>query len=259
MNPKASMHSSTMYAPGTVFRFYASSAAEHYTGLFLKDGAVLQIKTPNGTSKTKYDSFETWRASIDPSYNVLKVDASKARGAPDGFDYPDSHHPVYTWLKWCMSITWEAAPQLLENQDYKQAYNVLAALNRKYKDCIDYHYLVGNRRYNTINLSPDPFATRVSARVCYFTNYSRSYRLTREITAIQTEITDAHKKLVEFLEPIRPYMERQFKIGELKKQIRAEEAGVRRKMRKMDQIQLKINAHKTAINMLTRTLEEASA
>jgi len=59
------------YPPSTLLRFYPDESDTHYTGVSLKDGAILQQKP----DRKSFDSLEKWLASLpgSPSVGMLDV------------------------------------------------------------------------------------------------------------------------------------------------------------------------------------------
>jgi hypothetical protein len=125
----------TSYAPGTLFRLYTNDETQsisfptkpkHYTAVLLKDGKVLEVKNPDTGLKNTFDSLEVWQSSRPDC--TLKADESKSSGVLIGYDtssfnYPTEKHSAYKWVQWCYSIVKEAAPQLLNSEEFKLAYN----------------------------------------------------------------------------------------------------------------------------------------
>lgn len=77
------MESTTIeYTPKSILRFYTSSEQkEHYSAVVLTDQSLLQVKTPMGVTKERFESVEQWLSSLpgQPTSNQLVIDTNPSR------------------------------------------------------------------------------------------------------------------------------------------------------------------------------------
>jgi hypothetical protein len=76
------MESTIEYTPKSILRFYTSSEQiEHYSAVVLTDLSVLQVKTPMGVTKERFESVEQWLTSLpgQPSSSQLVIDTNPSR------------------------------------------------------------------------------------------------------------------------------------------------------------------------------------
>lgn len=48
----------------SMFRYYIPNTNLHYTALKLADGSILQVKTPEGSCKRRFENMDSWRATL---------------------------------------------------------------------------------------------------------------------------------------------------------------------------------------------------
>lgn len=214
--------------PGTLYRIY--SGDKHYTAVQLKDGSVLEVKNPDTGNKTKFASIEEWRVSH--SATEVKTDASKANGVVlpklknKGFNCPENNKTANTsWLYWCYEMMAEGAPQLLESEEVKTAYNEFRTVCEKYASEFRFHtysfmrrkckYSPENLRYRTTykSIYGDTFEDKWFGLQAYFHSdvYGRgsypswprtpAFSSVEESQAVRNEIGAAYKKLYDLIRP----------------------------------------------------------
>lgn len=149
----------TVFAIGTTFRFYKEDET-HYTAVQIKDNKILQVKNPEGNEKKIYESLIEWMEAIGAKEDQLKIETmktqaervsvEKAKDKPrvgkttDGFIIPrDKTINLNKWFRWVYKIIKEAAPELLESEEVKNAYNNLVSICLKDSDIQSEYYLRG--------------------------------------------------------------------------------------------------------------------
>ena len=265
------------YAPGTLFRIYTADNSKHYTALLLKDGKVLELKNPDTGKKETFPSLTMWRASHGATEEDVKVDSSKSAGIvigsnTNGFNYPTDRDSAYNWIKWCYSIVKETAPQLLEVEEFKTAYNNMVDLLTKHKkELCDYrtyssgvnYYSPSNIRYEVNN---NPYGYKWCGFNGHFKNdyYHHSYYSGGKSTTgyskddydkARTEIVSAYKTIIDSIKPkIEDYMNKKFKIAKTEKDIRDKQAAIKRTEKKLNALQSTVDWYKSYIEKETANL-----
>jgi hypothetical protein len=159
-----------------------------------------------------------WRASHSATEEDIKVDASKSSGVVIGsdtsdFNYPTEKHYAYKWVQWCYSIVKEAAPQLLNSEEFKTAYNKIVELCtkhkqelsdwRKYNSGVD-RYKPDNIRIATKNQYPGEFLGRFHYQYYSYSPYSgpghKRYTAT-DYTEAGNELSAAYVAIVNIIKP----------------------------------------------------------
>lgn len=279
-NPRMSFE--TTYAPGTLFRLYANDESQsisfptkpkHYTSVLLKDGKVFEVKNPDTGLKNTFDSLEAWQLARPDC--TLKADESKSVGIVIGsdrlgFNYPNENHNAYKWVQWCYSIVKEVAPQLLEVEEFRVAYNNMVELCTKHKqELTDWcRYSTGITRYSPNNIiiaTKNMYRGEMSGFPgrFYYQNYSYSpysgaghkrYTPT-EYTEANTEIGTAYVAIVNIIKPaIENYMTKKYNIAKTEKDISNKRAAIKRFEKKVSKLQNEINWYKSYIQKDTTTL-----
>ena len=154
------------YAPGTIFRIYTSDKTYHFTVVLLKNGKILEVKNMSVAKKQTFPSLTMWRTFHSATEEEVQVDTSKCSGTvimdsiADGFNYPKENHTAYKWIQWCYSIVKEAAPHLLNSEEFKLAYNNMVDICNQYKNDLSHiystrrdinYYSPDNIKYNNAN------------------------------------------------------------------------------------------------------------
>ena len=272
----------TSYAPGTLFRLYANDETQsisfptkpkHYTGVLLKDGKVLEVKNPDTGLKNTFDSLEAWQ-SYRPDC-TLKADESKSSGVvigsnTVGFNYPTEKRSAYKWIQWSYSIVKETAPQLLKSEEFKSAYNKMVELCTKHKqELTDWRsYSAGVSRYSPDNIHIVSNKSQwrgemsgFSGRFQYYT-YPISYsslghmKYTKEeYDKACNEIGAAYVAVVNIIKPeIESYMTKKYNVAKTEKDIRNNQAAIKRYEKKLIALQSTIDYYKSYIQKDTIAL-----
>lgn len=263
------------YNPGTLFRIYAADNSKHYTAVLLKDGQVLEVKNPDTGKKETFPSLTVWRASHSATEEDVKVDASKGSGViigsdTNGFNYPTEKARTYKWVQWCYSIVKEAAPQLLNSEEFKAAYNNMVEDCTKHKqELTDWRsYSSGINRYSPDNIhiaTKNQYRGEMSGFPGYFQYqyyshfpYSRPdhKRYTKEdYDKATTEIGAAYIAIVNIIKPeIESYMTKKYNIAKTEKDISDKRAAIKRYEKKVSKLQNEINWYKSYIEKDTASL-----
>jgi hypothetical protein len=260
------------YNPGTMFRIYAADNSKHYTAVLLKDGQVLEVKNPDTGKKETFPSLTMWRASHSATEEDVKVDASKSSGIvigsdTSGFNYPTEKYSAYRWIQWCYSIVKEAAPQLLNSEEFKTAYNKMVELCTKHKQELSEwrNYNTGMNRYHPINIHiatknqyPGEFPGRFHYQYYSYSPYSepghKRYTAT-DYTEAGNELAAAYVAIVNIIKPeIESYMTKKYNIAETENDIRYRRSAIKRYEKKVSKLQYEINWYKSYIEKDTDTL-----
>ncbi len=260
------------FAPGTMFRSYTADQSKHYTAVLLKDGKVLEVKNPETGIKTTFDSFDAWQASHPDC--TLKIDESKSFGVVmtsinDGFNYPNEKHRAYRWIQWCYSIVKEAAPQLLNSEEFKLAYNNMVALCTKHKKGLyDYHNYHSNvDRYEPKNITinkklntygyPAYFKTEVYQH-SYFPRQLNSPQYSKEeYKQACIDIGTAYEALINIIKPqIESYMTKKFNIFNTRQNINYSRAAINRYVKKINRLKDTIKQYETYIKNKTDNIDK---
>lgn len=136
-------------APGMHYRIFPDSTSnKHYTVVLLKDNSYLEVNNIDKPGvKTKFSTLEEWHKARGESYEVIRDKKDKHIGIkvtvnPEhGFKVPTTKNDICgaAALKWCYGIISEAAPELLENEEVKKAYNDLVDVCAKYPNLWSFH------------------------------------------------------------------------------------------------------------------------
>jgi hypothetical protein len=223
-----------------------------------------------------------WRASHSATEEDVKVDASKSSGVVIGsdtlgFNYPTEKARTYKWVQWCYSIVKEAAPQLLNSEEFKAAYNNMVEVCTKHKqELTDWHnYRPGMKRYNLDNIlivnNKNQYRGVMSGfpgsfQYQYYSNSPYSgpgyKRYTKEdYDKATTEIGAAYVAVVNIIKPeIEPYMPKKYKIAQTEYDIRDKRAAIKRYEKKVSKLQNEINWYtsyiKSDTDAITKLQEE---
>jgi hypothetical protein len=146
----------------STFRLYKDDT--HWTAVSLKDGGILEVKGPGGSSKERFDSVDAWRSSraadgrLEETRKVGGIQRPTVSADTHGFHY--DYGSKKGWLNWCYEIMLEGAPHLLERTDVRDAFNALYKYVYENKigagSEVRFDYLVykhGTDRYSIHNLS----------------------------------------------------------------------------------------------------------
>jgi len=263
------------YNPGTMFRIYAADNSKHYTAVLLKDGQVLEVKNPDTGKKETFPSLTMWRASHGATEEDVKVDASKSSGVVIGSDtgginYPTEKHYAYKWVQWCYSIVKEAAPQLLNSEEFKAAYNNMVEFCTKHKqELTDWRsYSSSMNRYSPNNILiaaknqyygemcgfPGRFQYQYYSHSPYSGVGHKRYTAT-DYTEAGNELGAAYVAIVNIIKPeIEGYMTKKHKIAQTKNDISYRQAAIKRYEKKLSALQGTIDCYKSYIEKDTAAL-----
>lgn len=164
--------------PNTILRFYeVNGKEEHYSAVILKDGSVIETKSPNGSAnktdytnaKKQYESVDAWRESLPghPAFENIVVDAKKedekkkstkekstkeksVKAPPKKKCNVPSKKAGTTTRYWAIhihSIMKEANPELLTREDVVDTYNQFVLDIDRYDTISHSHIPVVNKRY----------------------------------------------------------------------------------------------------------------
>jgi hypothetical protein len=264
------------YAPGTLFRIYSTDNSKHYTAVLLKDGQVLELKNPDTGTRETFPGLSMWRASHGAAEDEVQVDSSKGIGVvmgsdTNGYNYLTEKHPAYKWIQWCYSIVKEAAPQLLKSEEFKTTYNKMVELCTKYKqELTDWRrYNTGVDRYKPDNIhivtNKNQWRGEMSGFPGRFQYQSYSYspysgpghkRYSKEdYDKATTEIGAAYVAVVTIIKPeIESYMTKKYNVAKTEKDIRNNQAAIKRYEKKLSALQSTIDYYKSYIQKDTATL-----
>jgi hypothetical protein len=266
------------HAPGTLFRVYTADKSKHYTAVLLRDGQVLEVKNPDPDSKTgmKFPSLTMWRASHGASEEDLVVDASKGRGVvvgseTNGFNYPQEFHTAYAWARWCFEILKELAPQLLNSEALKLAYNHMVELCTKHKQelrCF-YYSNTGLNRYSSSHIRWDE-KKEWSGFEGYFYYYNFNYspysgvghkRYSKaDYDEARKEIVAAYKVILDIIKPeIEAPMSKKYKLVEAQKKIHDSQKYIKKLEQKVTDFHKSIEWYKSIIVQETAKLTQLEA
>jgi hypothetical protein len=263
------------YSPGTLFRIYAADNSKHYTAVLLKDGQVLEVKNPDTGKKETFPSLTMWRASHGATEENVKADESKGVGVvmgsdTNGFNYPTEKHYAYKWVQWCYSIVKEAAPQLLDSEEFKVAYNNMVELCTKHKqELADWRsYSSTYNRYNPNNIlingknqyrgDMSGFPGRFQYQYYYTSPYSGAGHkryTTADYDNASTEIGAAYVAVVNIIKPqIEDYMTKKHNIAKTEKVIKDKQMAIKRTEKKLIALQSTVDWYKSYIEKETANL-----
>jgi hypothetical protein len=213
-----------------------------------------------------------WRASHGAAEDEVQVDSSKGIGVvtgsdTNGFNYPTEKHYAYKWVQWCYSIVKEAAPQLLNSEEFKTAYNKIVELCtkhkqelsdwRRYNSGVD-RYKPDNIRIATKNQYPGEFLGRFHYQYYSYSPYSgpghKRYTAT-DYTEAGNELGAAYVAIVNIIKPeIESYMTKKYNIAKTQNDIRYRQAAIKRYEKKLSNLQNEINWYKSYIEKDTAAL-----
>jgi hypothetical protein len=233
------------YKPGTIFRAYNADKSTHNTALLLKDGRVLELKNADGSHKKTYDSYESWcvEKAIDAT---IETDTSKAAGVVIGKDTHGFNVCLddnESWFPWCYRMMCESAPQLLENDAVKDAFNSLVAICEKHSEFRSGKWVHKTEYYNQGNLcyyDYMPIKGMIGQfRTEFMPNDPSGWTKEMYATA-RKEIGEAYKKLYDLIAPdVKPYMEKQYTLIQKKNKLKLEKKLVRCYERKAHELNWK--------------------
>lgn len=266
------------YAPGTLFRISTPDKSNHFTAVLLKDGKVLEVKNPHTGKKEIFPSLTMWRASHGASEEEVQVDASKGSGVvissiADGFNYPTENISAYNWIRWCYSIVKEAAPQLLEVEEFKLAYNKMVEVCTKYKQELDDYrnYITGSNHYTSTNIQiindKSHHLSRSYGFNIHFKYEQYMYspysgighkRYSKEdYEQARKELGLAYVAVVEIIKPhIENYMEKKYKVLNTKNQLSKSKAKINRNLRKIESLKASIGYCERNIKYETNIIDK---
>lgn len=161
--------SSDKYTIGSLLRIFTADRSKHYTAVVLKDGKLLEVKNPETTERTMFESVEKYLelrlvdgATLEVSDKETVVKERKEKVKVEGVKSkknkircPKASGPWSNWIRWCYSIMKEGARDLLSNEDVIVAYNTYAKILFKYKDELstDQTFTRKYYRYNLTNIT----------------------------------------------------------------------------------------------------------
>ena len=236
--------------PNTILRFYeVNGKEEHYSAVILKDGSVIETKSPNGAAnktdctnaKKQYESIDAWRESLPghPAFENIIVDAKKenekekstketstkeksvkeksVKAPKKKCNVPSKKAGTTTryWAIHIHSIMKEANPELLTREDVIDAYNQFVLDIDKY-DTIGYsHMPVVHKRYaHGIKLEGNS-----PSCMTIFHNIRQNGRIRKEI---EDEMCAYYRPLYELIKrDVVPYAEKkdyEIQVKESRKQ-----------------------------------------
>jgi hypothetical protein len=235
-------------APGTLFRLTTADGSKHCTAVVCKNGSLYEVKNEISAVRERFETLEAWQQARGADL-VLTTDTSKAGatgpliqiGNTHGFHYPDERVSAFYWLKWVYSMLVEAAPQLLENETLKAAYNKMVAVTTENKDRINtYYYRIcrysSSSRYNKDNLRLTP--NSYNGWNGYYCGFVLEYRFsTSETNKIRKEIAEQYRIIVEIVSPaVQEYMSSRYESHIKKYYI----SKIKRRVKHLERKQMKI-------------------
>ncbi len=153
------------YTKGSLFRYYKEDGT-HYTAVLLKDGAVLEVKNPEGIQKTKFASLTEWKETRGFTDDKIQVDAERkhtqtaATEESHVMKYPRNNKKSNIQLRWYYTMMKECNPEMLDNEEIIKAYNALVDVCHKYYNelCSSYHFSRSCYKYSTNLLSNSAYS-----------------------------------------------------------------------------------------------------
>jgi hypothetical protein len=132
-------------APGTIYRIYKDAVAQsgpHYTAVLMKDGRIYEVKNPDTSVKTIFDSLAAWCEARGVATEAVSVTTKKMLETVDkagletvdrgGFNVPRYKGKVSRLFNYYYDTLATADPKLLEKEEVKTAYNNLVGACSKY-------------------------------------------------------------------------------------------------------------------------------
>jgi hypothetical protein len=249
------------YSANTLFRLKAQDNSKHYTAILLKNGKIYEVKNSDThTRGTTYNSLEDWKNSKEPSL-TLSVDTSKSRPTftiPEnkGFNYPNTTdlHTTYNWIQWCYSIVCEAAPHLLDNDDFRMAYNEMVDICTTYKNIHYAWHITKHNRYSLLNIGIknqhigySPNSTNLLGG--YHGHILKERNMSQDdFKSICDKFYNVYKKIVNIISPeIEPYMKRKITDTFTKKAISFNKAFITRTTKRISRLEKQILTYKEYI------------
>lgn len=204
------------YTPGTTFLAFTKDNSKNYALLVLSDGKFLEVKNPDTGRKTPFDTLELWKAShLDCTFKtqVSKIVTIPISDVVDGFNYPSEMHPYNGWVRWCYGMVKEAAPHLLDSEEFKRNYNKMVEVCDKHKQELhcDYYSYDENRRYchrniNLVDIDINPW-NGFPAMFPMEINMDKTGYSKQEYETARKEIIEAYKAVLDIIKPnIENYM-----------------------------------------------------
>lgn len=241
---------------GQIYRLYPSDDQKHYTAVAIAGGKVLEVKGPDTTTKTTYDSLEQWKTARGPA--VKFEESPPAFNVRKGDEFYGFHYPVKTsnkyqfgaagvweWPRWCFSMIREGAPQLLKEEAVRNAYNSLITVLKKYNGHTHREIHLTLERYAVSNLQwkdgainyhgqawcGAPFIFVKEPRLTYVKSIDELKTTAKNIefyVGAREEILKQYKALYDLIAPtLIPYMKRAGAISYAKKELEYAEKVIR--------------------------------
>jgi hypothetical protein len=256
-----------------MFRLYTADHSKHYTGVLLKDARLLEVKNPDTNTKTIYSSLEEWQLQYPGlSLSTDEVQANKRLPERHGFNCPTSSDNSYAWVIWCYSIICEGAPDLLKNQELKDAYNTMVDVCTDYKDNI-YHgsTFKGPMRYAPENIRLRTTKTDSSKKEVpdllqgYCGSLSHTYEWGSTYESCDYHkygdtVGNAYRKIVEIIKPaLEEYMRKMFRIASTKAEISKMKRAITGKQNTIKRLQESVEYSMCALDKMKETLSTLEA
>lgn len=237
------------YKPGTIFRIYIQD--NHYTSILLRDGRVLEVKNPNTNKKLLYDSRFEWCAHHNFKDEDIVADESVTFPKPtytidkNGFFVPlRKNHSAFRWVSWCYQIVSEADPALFQNDDFKDAYNLLVEISDKYKKELYHKASFEQKNWNRLikyygPTNYDKWGSYPGKFACeyLYNNHRRTYT-NAVYDKVREDILQAYKQIHQIIYPtISKYIKKHDLIDSIERDIKREERYYKKYERKARQFQ----------------------
>jgi hypothetical protein len=265
------------YNPRTLLRLTTADGSKHCTAVVLKNGTLFEVKNEISAVRERFETLEAWQQARGTEL-LLTTSPSKPRqtsvpSIPEdtkGFNYPDhnkystNEKTPFGWLQWVYSMILEAAPQLLENETLKEAYNKMVAITTEHADDIYLHrtYTHPTDRYTMCNLiwhgAPNHPSTFRGYSMCFKSEYLTSNYPGKPLTKydiLREQILKEYKTIVEIVRPaVSDYIQKHEKILDLKPFIRSKNQSIRYFEKKVKQLKAKLayrekNSHREVKNV----------
>jgi hypothetical protein len=220
--------------PGATYRIYSPDGTSHSTAVCMNNEKILEVKNMNtSTKKTQFDTLEDWRLTYGP--DAIVTTDHFAPTDFHGFNVPTERYSVLTWGIWCFEAISRAAPQLLQNEDVKNAYNNHIALCTKYQKSLvsndsfptsNPHYW-GPRRLAWSPTRTDYWGKEIEDKwMCtYMRFYGEFYGMNKKdpnmTDEVRNELLTSYKALYDLISPtVLPYLKKRYAEAKAKNQIK---------------------------------------
>lgn len=131
------------YIPGTIFRIYIDET-RHFTAKLLQNDTILEIKNPDNTSKTIFNTLNDWITTRQLDITSIRIETPEEQKKKDNKNKKTTNKsnkvkiPELTefsslnWSVWCYKIMENLDKSLLKNPDVIKAFNAFTDICKKY-------------------------------------------------------------------------------------------------------------------------------